>query len=31
MDEWQYECLQYNELAEKRNRLDWFFSLTSDS
>jgi len=25
--EWQYECLQYNELAEKRNRLDWFFSL----
>ncbi|MDY2837535.1 MAG: LTA synthase family protein [Bilifractor sp.] len=27
-DEWQYECLQYNNLAEKRNRLDWFFSLT---
>ncbi|MGI6056463.1 MAG: LTA synthase family protein [Bilifractor sp.] len=31
LNEWQYECLQYNELAEKRNRLDWFFSLTSDS
>ena len=25
--EWEYECLQYNELAERRDRLDWFFSL----
>ena len=23
--EWEYECLQYNNLAEKGNRLDWFF------
>ena len=25
--EWEYECLQYNELAERRDRLDWFFTL----
>ena len=25
--EWEYECLQYNELAENRERLDWFFTL----
>ena len=25
--EWEYECLQYNELAEDRKRADWFFSL----
>ncbi|MEE8886639.1 MAG: LTA synthase family protein [Eubacteriales bacterium] len=25
--EWEYECLQYNELAETRKRLTWFFSL----
>ncbi|MDO4617412.1 MAG: LTA synthase family protein [Lachnospiraceae bacterium] len=25
--EWEYECLQYNNLAEKRKRLDWFFTL----
>ncbi len=29
--EWEYECLQYNNLAEKRNRLDWFFGLTTDA
>lgn len=23
--EWEYECFQYNNLAEKRKRLDWFF------
>lgn len=23
--EWEYECLQYNELAEDRKRADWFF------
>ena len=23
--EWEYECLQYNNLAEKKDRLDWFF------
>lgn len=28
-EEWQYECLQYNELAEQRKRLNWFFSLDS--
>lgn len=26
-EEWEYECLQYNNLAEKRNRLNWFFTL----
>ena len=25
--EWEYECLQYNELAEDRKRADWFFSI----
>lgn len=25
--EWEYECLQYNNLAENRKRLDWFFAL----
>jgi hypothetical protein len=25
--EWDYECLQYNNLAEKFNRQDWFFTL----
>ncbi len=25
--EWEYECLQYNNLAENRNRLDWFFTI----
>ncbi len=25
--EWEYECLQYNNLAEERNRLDWFFTV----
>lgn len=29
--EWEYECLQYNELAEKRDRLEWFFSLRDSS
>ncbi len=24
--EWEYECLQYNELGKKRDRLDWFFN-----
>ena len=23
--EWEYECLQYNNLAENGNRLNWFF------
>ncbi len=27
--EWQYECLQYNNLAESRKRQDWFFTLQS--
>ncbi len=26
-NEWNYECLQYNELAEMRKRLKWFFTL----
>lgn len=25
--EWEYECLQYNNLVETRKRLDWFFGL----
>ena len=25
--EWEYECLQYNELAKKRDRIDWFFTV----
>ena len=25
--EWEYECLQYNNLAEERRRLDWFFTV----
>ena len=25
--EWEYECLQYNNLAEKGRRLDWFFTV----
>lgn len=25
--EWEYECLQYNNLAEQRKRIDWFFTL----
>ena len=25
--EWEYECLQYNELKGKRDRLDWFFTV----
>ena len=29
--EWEYECLQYNELAKKRDRLEWFFSLKDGS
>ena len=29
--EWEYECLQYNELAERRDRLSWFFSLQNSS
>jgi phosphoglycerol transferase MdoB-like AlkP superfamily enzyme len=28
--EWEYECLQYNNLAEKRKRLDWFFTVSSE-
>ena len=28
--EWEYECLQYNNLAEKRDRLDWFFTVTGE-
>lgn len=28
--EWKYECFQYNNLAENRKRLDWFFKLGSD-
>ena len=26
--EWKYECLQYNNLAEKRRRLDEFFTIS---
>ena len=29
--EWEYECLQYNELAERRDRMDWFFALENGS
>ncbi|MEE1113527.1 MAG: LTA synthase family protein [Eubacterium sp.] len=25
--EWEYECLQYNNLEKDRTRLDWFFGL----
>ena len=25
--EWDYECLQYNNLAETSKRLDWFFTI----
>ncbi len=25
--EWEYECLQYNNLAESGRRLDWFFGM----
>ncbi|MBR2560914.1 MAG: sulfatase-like hydrolase/transferase [Eubacterium sp.] len=25
--EWEYECLQYNNLSKKRERLDWFFTV----
>ena len=28
--EWEYECLQYNELAENRDRIDWFFSVENE-
>lgn len=28
--EWEYECLQYNNLAENWKRLDWFFGLDTD-
>lgn len=26
-EEWEYECLQYNNLAEKGRRMDWFFTV----
>ena len=29
--EWEYECLQYNNLGPKGRRIDWFFALTEDS
>lgn len=29
VQEWNYECLQYNNLAEKRRRLDDFFTVAS--
>ncbi len=29
--EWEYECLQYNNLAENRKRLDWFFTIDTES
>ncbi len=28
--EWEYECFQYNNLAENRKRLDWFFRLPTE-
>ena len=27
--EWNYECLQYNNLAEQRKRIDWFFTVNA--
>ena len=30
-NEWEYECLQYNNLGPKGRRIDWFFALTEDS
>ncbi len=27
--EWKYECLQYNNLAEQRKRIDWFFTVNA--
>ncbi len=29
--EWEYECLQYNNLAAQLRRLDWFFALQEDN
>ena len=28
--EWEYECLQYNNLAEDSKRLDWFFTVETE-